>query len=479
MKRLTSIIIASLPLCAMHAAVTLPEQIGDNMVLQQLADARIWGWATPGAEIKVAGDWSAAPVSVKTDSDGTWTAMLPTPAGSFTPHTVTVEGDGSSLTLDNVLVGEVWIASGQSNMEMPLDGFWSCPVENANRAIAEAGGYTGRIRMCTLPLVGELTPQQRVAGQWKECTVENAPRFSAVGYYFARTLSDLIGVPVGVISAAYGGSRVEGWLPREILATYPDVDIADASSDSIPHYYRPMVMYNAMLRPVAGYTARGFLWNQGESNVGRHDTYPYHLSDMIKEWRRLWGNDSMPFYSVQLPGYEYGDGRYATSGALLREAQQKAMDITPGCGLVTSIDLQQPGQYLQIHPARKQPIGERLAWMAAVRDYGVKGLRCESPRLKEVEFNGDKAIVRLIGGEEGVGPWQGLTGFEVAGDDRVFYPAEAVNVAGPWPVTPYIEVSSPQVKEIKSVRYCFTNWPEGNVIDLRGLPLLPFRTDSW
>ncbi len=467
-------------LCALSAsaAVTLPDQIGDKMVLQQQADAKIWGWATPGAKISVSGDWSEAPVVADTDKDGRWTAMLPTPAGSFRPHTVIIKGDGSDITLADVLVGEVWIASGQSNMEMPLDGFRGCPIENSNQAIAEAKNYTGRVRMATLPLVGALTPQDRVAGAWKECNIENAPRFSAVGYFFARTLSDLIDMPVGIISAAYGGSRVEGWLPREILETYPDFNIADAENAEV-HYYRPMVMYNAMLMPIAGYTARGFLWNQGESNVGRHETYADRLSTMVGEWRRLWGSDTMPFYSVQLPPYQYGDGLYATSGALLREAQQQAMDKTPNCGIVTSIDLQQPGQYLQIHPARKEPIGRRLAWMAAVRDYGIRGLQCESPRLKNVEFMGDKAKVHLLGGEEGVGPWQGLTGFEVAGPDRIFHPAEAINFPGDNTSRPCIVVSSPEVTDIKSVRYCFRNWAEGNVISPRGLPLLPFRTDTW
>lgn len=470
-------------LCAVMAkgTVTLPEQISDFMVLQRNAGASVWGWATPGAEITVSGDWSPVTVKAKADHKGEWMVKLPTPDGSYIPRKVNVKGDGSDITLNDVLIGEVWIASGQSNMEMPLGGFWSCPVENANRMIAGSGRYKGKVRIATLPLVGTPTPQDKVAGSWKESVPENAPQFTAVGYSFAQTLNELLDVPVGVIRAAYGGSKVEGWLPKEIVEKYPDINIKDAYVyDEQKHYYRPMAMYNAMLVPISRYTAKGFLWNQGESNVETHATYADRLSTMVKEWRRLWGDNKneMPFYSVQLPGYQYGDGLYAVSGALLREAQQKAMDMTPNCGLVTSIDLQQPGQYLQIHPARKREIGERLAWMAAVKNYGVKGLKCESPRLQSVEFKGDKAEVYLLGGEEGVGPWQDLKGFEVAGADRVFHPATAENVAQ-WPGKPHITLSSPEVKEIKSVRYCFRNWPEGNVTDLRGLPLLPFRTDDW
>lgn len=476
-------IIAMLMACAgvSQAAVTLPDQVGDYMVLQRDTVANVWGWASPGAEIVVTGDWNNVPVKVKADKKGAWKAGLSTPTGSFTPHKVNIKGDGSDLTLSDVLIGEVWIASGQSNMEMPLAGFWSCPVRGANRAIAESGKYKGRVRVATLPLVGTPTLQDKVAGAWKESEPANAPQFTAIGYKFACTLSDMLGVPVGVIRAAYGGSKVEGWLPKEIVKDYPDIDMKDAETyDEKLHYYRPTVMYNAMLYPISNYTAKGFLWNQGESNVGKHDTYADRLSTMVKEWRRLWGDEKgeMSFYSVQLPGYEYGDGLYATSGALLREAQQKAMDMTPNCGLVTSIDLQEPGQYRQIHPALKSEIGERLAWMAAAKNYGVAGIKCDSPRLNNVEFKGDKAEVYLTGGEEGVGPWQDLKGFEVAGADRVFYPAEAVNEAV-WPGTPHITLSAPEVKEIKAVRYCFRNWPEGNVTDLRGLPLLPFRSDDW
>jgi len=481
MKKIVTTILAAAGVMAAQAAVTLPEQVGDHMVLQRDTVANIWGWATPGAGITVTGDWNNVPVTVKADKKGVWVAGLRTPEGSFTPRRVNVKGDGSDITLNDVLIGEVWIASGQSNMEMPLGGFWSCPVENANRMIAESGKYKGRVRVATLPLVGTPDLQERVAGSWKESEPANAPQFSAIGYTFACTLSDMLGVPVGVIRAAYGGSKVEGWMPKEIVAKYADINLKDAETyDEKLHYYRPTVMYNAMLYPISRYTAKGFLWNQGESNVGKHDTYPDRLSTMVREWRRLWGDDkdAMPFYQVQLPGYDYDSNLNGLSGPLMREAQQKATDLIPNCGMVTSIDLQQPGQYRQIHPARKAEIGERLAWMAASRNYGVKGIKCESPRLKNVEFKGDKAVVYLVGGEDGVGPWQGIEGFEVAGEDRVFHPATAVNEAV-WPEPAHLVVSSPEVKEIKSVRYCFKNWPEGNVISLMGLPLLPFRTDNW
>ena len=255
-------IIAMLMACAgvSQAAVTLPDQVGDYMVLQRDTVANVWGWASPGAEIVVTGDWNNVPVKVKADKKGAWKAGLSTPAGSFTPHKVNIKGDGSDLTLSDVLIGEVWIASGQSNMEMPLAGFWSCPVRGANRAIAESGKYKGRVRVATLPLVGTPTLQDKVAGAWKESEPANAPQFTAIGYKFACTLSDMLGVPVGVIRAAYGGSKVEGWLPKEIVKDYPDIDMKDAETyDEKLHYYRPTVMYNAMLYPISNYTAKGFL----------------------------------------------------------------------------------------------------------------------------------------------------------------------------------------------------------------------------
>ena len=307
-----------------------------------------------------------------------------------------------------------------------MRGFWTQPVEGAAQAIAYSGKYPG-IRMATVPKRASYTPQERVEGKWKVSNPQDAAEFSALAYFFARSLTDMLNVPVGIISCAYGGSKVEGWMPKWKLDTYQGWDMAKEEKDpSINEWERIGVMYNAMLKPVLGYTVKGFLWNQGESNVGRHKEYPQHQKDMVQIWRDEWGLGELPFYFVELPGWKYGGGEL-TEAALFRECQHKAAEITPNSGIVCTTDLVYPSELEDIHARKKQEIGERLAFMAAT------------------------------------------------GEDRVFYPAHATEDWNEHTVT----VSSDKVKNIKAVRYCFKNFAIGEVKDMFGVPLIPFRTDDW
>ncbi len=284
-------------------------------------------------------------------------------------------------------------------------------------------------------------------------------------------------MPVGIISCAYGGSKVEGWMPKWKLDEYPDWNVAKekAQPDSVlKEYERINVMYNAMLHPVIGYTIKGFLWNQGESNVGRHKEYPFHQRDMVKIWRDEWGLGELPFYFVELPGWKYGNGE-ETAAALFRECQHKAAEITPNSGIVCTTDLMYPFELEDIHARRKQEIGERLAFMAANRTYGIKGIPSTYPSFKAVDLQGDKAVVSFNNADAGLNPNMDLQGFEVAGDDRIFYPAKASEDWNLHTVT----VSSDKVKDIKAVRYCFNNFAIGTLKDMNGMPLIPFRSDDW
>lgn len=459
-------------------ALTLPDIINRNMMLQQNADASIWGWATPGSEVTVTTGWNKKEYSAKSGENGRWNLKVATPAASYEPQVISISGDGATIVLDNVLIGEVWFASGQSNMEMTLNGFWGAPVEGSNKAIAEAGKYKKAIRFATVPRTKALTPQDSVRGGWVECTPENAPSFSAVGYFFARELNNIIDVPVGIINCSWGGSKVEGWLPAEILTSYEDINLEDAEHPGDrehPEYHQPMIMYNGMLHPLIGYTVKGFLWNQGESNVGMHEVYPERFNTMVGLWRDKWGEPDAPFYCVEIPPHYYGDEQ-STEGAMLREAQHKAVAVTPNTGIVSSIDLVTPGTSYQIHPSKKQEVGERLAYMAASRDYAVKGVACDSPEFESMEVDGSKALLHFRNAPDGFVPERNIEGFEVAGEDWIFYPASARQV---YSDRCDIEVTSDKVKDIRSVRYCFKNWAPGNVYNMRQLPLVPFRTDQW
>ena len=457
-------------------AVELPDIISDNAVLQQNSDARLWGWSEPGSKVTVTPSWDGRERTAKADpTTGRWEVTVGTPQASFTPYEIRFDDGKSPATISNVLIGEVWFCSGQSNMEMPLRGFGHQPVEGAAQAIAYSGKYP-HIRMANVPKLQSYKVEDKLPGKWLVSSHETAAEFSALAYFFARSLSDIIDTPVGIINCSYGGSKLESWLPKEKLDTYPGYDMAaeEKTVDNPNPWHRIGVLYNAMLHPVIGYTVKGFLWNQGESNVGLHNEYPSHQKDMVELWRKEWGQGQLPFYFVELPPWSYGnpDG---TDGALFRECQHKAAEITPNSDLVCTTDLVYPFEVEDVHARLKQPIGERLAWMAAAKTYGVEGIHTQYPRYKNVDLRGDKAVLTFDNKWGGLTPNLNLQGFEVAGEDRVFHPA---NASENW-YTMEITVSSPEVKDIKAVRYCFRNFSPGTLKDMLGLPLIPFRTDNW
>ncbi len=477
-KLIKAAFVGLLPLVATGASakVELPEIISDNAVLQQNSNAKLWGWAKPGATVKVSPSWYNKSYSAKSDAkSGRWELTVPTPGASFTPYTVTFDDGDGTEKIDNVLIGEVWFCSGQSNMEMPLRGYGIQPIEGAAQAVAYSGKYPG-IRMANIPKRAAYTPQDKVEGKWKVSNPADAGEFSALAYFFAQSLTDILNVPIGIINCAYGGSKVEGWIPKWKLDTYPGWDMdAEEKKDDMGEWERIGVMYNAMLKPVLGYTVKGFLWNQGESNVGRHDEYPEHQKDMVEIWRDEWGLGELPFYFVELPGWDYGDPE-KDDAAKFRESQHRGAEILPNSGIVCTTDLVYPYEVPDIHARKKKEIGERLAFMAAARTYGINGIPNQYPSYKSVELKGDKAVLTFNNATGGLNPNMNLPGFEVAGEDQVFYPAVATE---DWNYPYTVTVSSDKVKDIKAVRYCFKNFAIGQLKDMYGLPLIPFRTDNW
>ena len=465
-----------LSLLPLSAKVKMPHIFSDNMVLQADTVAMLWGYASPKATVRINGSWGAD-ASVKTDKDGRWKVGIATPAPSYTPLTLTVSDstDGDKVVFSNVLAGEVWLASGQSNMEMPLRGYLHQPIEGADDEIMFSSKLGKGIRFIKAPRAVNYEPQEDFEASWETSNPETVAEFSAVAWFFARYLGDIIDRPIGIINAAWGSSKVEGWIPAEILANYPDCDYnAERNNPDLDDRKRVGIMYNSMIHPVAGFTARGFLWNQGESNVGSHDSYPTRQDDMVRYWRQIWGNPDMQFYFVELPGYNYGNVDNINA-ALFREAQHKAEKLTPGSHIICTSDLVYPDEANDIHARNKRDIGKRLAAMAATYSYGVKGLPHKYPTVNEVEFRGNEAVISFNDARQGFTPNEDLEGFEVAGADKVFYPADAQ----PERKGRTITVSAPQVSDIKAVRYCFKNFAIGRLHNSYGLPLVPFRTDNW
>lgn len=475
-QRLTFCIFFFAVAAAAEAKVWLPEILGDNMVLQQQTEVKLWGKAAPDSEVTVATSWDRHKSRIRSASDGSWEISVPTPAAGYEPQSLTISDKESSVTIKDILIGEVWYCSGQSNMEMPLGGFWNCPVEDANAAIATAGKYKG-IRVVTIPKTAALEPKENVSAKWLKSTIGDAPQFSATAYFFARVLSGALDVPVGIIVCSWGGSKVEGWLPEDVVRGYGEFDFEKEYSQTVEydwqwHYYTPCIMYNAMYHPIRKYTVKGFLWYQGESNVGRHNDYTGRFATMTDIWRQNQGGEEKPVFLVELAPYQYGDD---ISGPLFREMQHRIPATVRNCGVVCTNDLVYPDELQQIHPRMKKPVGERLAYMALNKAYGYQAVGCEGPSYRSMEVKGNVAELSFDNASEGFTPWNGLEGFEIAGEDRIFYPATAHLDTDKKTIL----VSAPEVPAPAAVRYCFHDFMPGNVIGMRSLPLVPFRTDCW
>ena len=461
------------------AKIVLPEIVGDNMVLQQQTDARIWGTAEAGATVSAKASWLAQAVETKADKNGQWQLLLKTPAAEKREHQIVLSENGrQQLTLSRVLIGEVWFASGQSNMEMPLEGFWNCPVNGNNEAIATAAEHPW-VRVAPIKQNGQTKPVETCPGKWQVPSPATAAHFSATGWYFAQMLQRVLDVPVGVIACAWGGSKVEGWTPEEIVKTYSDVDIEKEQREgwngSWWHYYTPVIMYNGMLHPLRHYTIRGFLWYQGESNVGKEQTYPERLKTMADVWRHEFGGtaQSLPFYLVEIAPWG-GYGNEWLSAPLFRECQHRAASIIENSGIICTNDLVQPYEVNQIHPAEKREVGNRLAYLALNRTYGMKDIVCDSPEYDRMEVHGDSIEVFFKYAEQGLSPWQDIRGFELAGADGQFHEATAVLNESHKSVF----VTAPGVKAPTAVRYGFKAFLPGNLKSIRNLPVVPFRSDK-
>ena len=479
---LLTTVVAALAMGA-QAKVRLPHIISDNMVIQQQTEVRLWGWAQPGKTVKVTASWNSEAATAKAGKDGRWLVKVKTPKAGYEPLTITFD-DGEPLTIGNVVAGEVWVCAGQSNMEMPVKGFGQCPVKDYNYHVLDAALSKG-VRSVKIPSVMSSRPQDDAQCEWRQCSPKTVGEFSATGYFFARLLSRTLDIPVGIIEANKGGSRVESWLTKENLAKYTDdpTDSVEISRKWAQYdYLRSLLWGNGTFNPILNYTVKGILYYQGCSNVGDPgDQYSQRLKLLVEQWRSQFALGEIPFYFVQIAPFQYGDGLDGTSGALLREQQWKAAQIIPNSSLVCINDLVYPYEYSQIHPAQKQPVGERLAFTALNRDYGYETVNYKSSSYKDMTIKNDTVFIHTQDNYWCEAPFEGIQGFEVAGADKVFHPAEAHHFwrpgGGYWDEA--LIVVSPEVKQPVAVRYCFRNFQLGNVKNGAGLPLFPFRTDNW
>lgn len=444
------------------AEVRLPALFSDNMVLQRESDVAVWGWSSPGEKIFITNTWNNSVDSVQATSFAKWNVKIKTPAAGG-PYTLTIKGS-NTITLQNVMIGEVWICSGQSNMEWSsVNGLPEMDAELPNSA--NAG-----IRLFHLPKTTAAYPQDNCAGTWKNCDPESLKSFSAVAYFFGKKLQKELNVPIGLINTSWGGTPAEVWTPAEAIDS--DADLKEAAAKLGVNSWWPTVSgatYNAMIYPVTNFNIAGAIWYQGESNTGTAATYNKLMTTMIDSWRKAWKKD-IPFYYVEIAPFKYGNKHI---GALLREAQTQTLSH-PKTGMAVITDLVE--NVKDIHPRQKIGVGERLAAWALAETYNKEGIAYKSPMYKSMEVNKNKVTVYFDNAADGLmlkGPEKKATEFYIAGEDKNFFPAD-VKIEGD-----HVILSNKQIKNPVAVRFAFSNTAIGNIFNKAGLPVNPFRTDKW
>jgi sialate O-acetylesterase len=452
---------------SVQADIRLPSIIGSNMVLQQKLANPIWGWADAGEEVTVSINGQTK--STKTGTDGKWSVVLD-PQDIGGPFTLTIKGK-NELTLENVMVGEVWLASGQSNMQWGVQN-----STNSSNDIEQAD--LPNLRLITVPNVSKTTPQDNFNGKWEPCTPQNVRWFSAVAFFFGRKLHQDLKVPVGLIHCSWGGSSCETWINPDVVAKIPEFAKilerrTNFENENFKGGEKQMVgyLYNGMIRPILGYGIRGVIWYQGETNAYRAYQYRTLFPTMIQNWRDEWKQGDFPFYWVQLANFmATKDNPGQSTWAELREAQSMTR-LLKHTGEAVIIDI---GEAKDIHPRNKQDVGYRLALLALKQDYG-KEIPHESPRYKSVTFENGKATLKFDFVYDGLKSRGALpVGFAIAGEDKIFHwaTAEIIN-------KDTIIVHSPQVAKPVAVRYGWADNPVVTLYNSAGLPMNPFRTDEW
>lgn len=442
-----------------QADISLPAIFGNHMVLQQNAEVPFWGWARATEEVTITTSWDGNTITTKGNPNAEWKVMLTTPSAGG-PYTITIKGY-NTITLEDVMVGEVWLCSGQSNMEMSAN--WG--IDNKEEAIKTANHPN--IRFFNVAQRTANAPQINLDGQWQVCTPETMQHTSAVAYFFGRELAENLNVPIGLIHSSWGGSPAEAWVNTKVI----EADEALASEaikiqemEWAPR--EPGKAYNAMLAPIIPFKIAGALWYQGETNTYSPSMYARLLPALINNWRNEWGY-AFPFYYVQIAPFKYGR---PLEGAVLRDAQRRSM-ITPNTGMVVTSDI---GNIDDIHPTNKLDVGLRLANWALNKTYGKKDRPVSGPLFKNMEKEGKRMRIYFEFADNGlVVKGKQLTHFEIAGADQKFVPAKA-KVEGNAVV-----VWAPKINEPHAVRFAFTNTAEPNLFNKEGLPASTFRTDDW
>lgn len=478
MKKVTLIILIALfnllflQSISIKAEVQLPAIVSSNMVLQRNTNIALWGWADANEKITIKASWLNAPVDIEADNNGDWLTEIKT-TNSKERQTIQISSKTSDITLENILFGEVWLCSGQSNMQQPLKGYNGQPTFRSNMAVAKSNNPN--LRLFTVERFGSKTPLMDVEKHqpWQQAQPENVLEFSAVAYFFGQQLQEILDCPVGMIHTSWGGSKVQAWISNEMLSNYQSVDLDNVDISKRTNQ-TPTLLYNAMIKPLIPYTIKGALWYQGESNRKEPDNYETLFPAMVKDWRTRWGIGDFPFYYVQIAPYLYDNNdvfQTVENTAFIRESQLQCLELIPNSGIAITMDI---GDKDCIHPPKKKEVANRLLFNALNQTYGYKTVDHASPIYDSLETEDEGIVLKFKNAETGLFAYDELSGFEIAGEDKVFHPANAKIVN-----RKNVFVKSDEVPDPVAVRYAWRNWAIGTLYDTNLLPASSFRTDNW
>ena len=444
----------------MYGRIILPSVFADNMVLQQNSEVAIWGWSDPGETIRIIASWNKDTVKVKADNSSKWTTSIKTIAAGG-PYSIQILGNGK-VQLNNVMLGEVWICSGQSNMEMSVN--WK--LINGEEEAAKAAN--ANIRIFHVEKTGAQYPQQNCNASWAVCSPESMRASSAVGYFFARELQQKLNVPVGIIVSAWGGTPAEVWIEKSLVENNPVLNKSKYNEHFDGWPGEAGTTYNSMIAPIVPYGIAGAIWYQGESNCGNYPIYSLLMKTLIENWRADFKKD-FPFYFVQIAPFAYGE---KGTSEYLREQQELASRTIPKTGMAVISDL--VDDIKDIHPKNKHDVGKRLAAYALAETYKQNMGEYKSPFYESMNIEKDKVRIRFSHATEGLRcTGKSPVKFMIAGEDQKFVPGTA-KIEGNEVI-----VSSKLVKAPVAVRFCFDDTTMPDIFSANGLPLAPFRTDQW
>lgn len=458
------LVLLSITICfSAFGKVILPGIFSSNMVLQQQSSVAIWGSSDKDASITITTSWNGEKYTVHTGKNKEWKTKIVTPAAGG-PFQITIN-DGEKAVLENVLIGEVWFCSGQSNMEMALRGN-SSPILNSNEIILHADNP--QLRLYTIDRAASLSPVKAYKNKWKESNSENARDYSALAFQYGQILQEKLKVPVGLILSSVGGTMIESWMSAESLKPFPQINIPGSIDTFSSPHKAPTSLFNGMVAPLTDFSIKGFIWYQGESNRQEGALYEKLFPAMVADWRKKWNLGDIPFYYVQIA--PFGSSDSTRSGPRLREAQLKDMQLIPNAGMASAMDV---GMENDIHFMDKTKLAQRLAYWALGNTYGIKGIGFKAPVFKAMKTEGSKTILIFENAPYLTSYRKPLKQFEVAGADRHFYPATATINKNE------VMVQSEQVKQPVAVRYAYKEWVVGELYNNDNIPASSFRTDDW